>query len=229
MQDNVVIDRAVDNVSRNQLVLPGQQNIADCKDEDNIPQPYLPSKTVSKTDSIFDIVNKVVYVYLIGSKAVLYLCFSSSFLFNIVMIHHFYGQYLGYGRVRVFADLTRVHNIVESGHYLYRLFDWSLFPGGVKTGECPMLAKASLVLRPLSIACSTEKQGEPGIFFHVSDVTTNEKLMNVGGLNDNGVIAHTLIVPAKIVREFVCCMPSKRVLQLPCKVYVFADSEDGEA
>ena len=67
----------------------------------------------------------------------------------------------------------------------------------------------------LSVACSTEKRGEPGIFSHVSDITTNEKLMNVGGLNDNGVIAHVL-VPAKTVREFVCF--------IPCKVYVFADS-----
>ena len=45
----------------------------------------------------------------------------------------------------------------------------------------------------LSVACSTEKRGEPGIFSHVSDVTTNEKLMNVGGLNNNGVIAHALV------------------------------------
>ena len=66
----------------------------------------------------------------------------------------------------------------------------------------------------LSVACSTDKRGEPGIFSHVSDITTNEKLMNVGGLNDNGVIAHVL-VPAKTVREFVCF--------IPCKVYVFAD------
>ena len=35
----------------------------------------------------------------------------------------FYGKYLGYGRVRVFADLTRVHNTVESGHYLYHCAD----------------------------------------------------------------------------------------------------------
>ena len=44
----------------------------------------------------------------------------------------------------------------------------------------------------LSVACSMEKQGEPGIFSHMSDVTTNEKLMNVGGLKHNGVIAHML-------------------------------------
>ena len=69
----------------------------------------------------------------------------------------------------------------------------------------------------LSVACSTEKRGEPGIFSHVSDVTTNEKLMNVGGLTDNGVIAHAL-VPAKTVREFVRFMPSNR---LPCKLGVF--------
>ena len=56
-----------------------------------------------------------------------------------------------------------------------------------------------------------EKRGEPGIFSHVSDVTLNKKLMNVGGLNNNGVIAHTLIVPAKMVREF-CFMPSNRAL-----------------
>ena len=45
--------------------------------------------------------------------------------------------------------------------------------------------------------------------------------MNVGGLNDNSVIAHAL-VPPKLVREFVCFMPSNRALRLPCKVYVFA-------
>ena len=45
--------------------------------------------------------------------------------------------------------------------------------------------------------------------------------MNVGGLNDNSVIAHAL-VPPKFVREFVCFMPSNRALGLPCKVYVFA-------
>ena len=75
----------------------------------------------------------------------------------------------------------------------------------------------------LSVACSTEKRGEPGIFSHVSDVTTNEKLMNVGGLKHNGVIAHALIVPLKMVREFVCFMPSNRALRLPCKLYVFAE------
>ena len=35
-------------------------------------------------------------------------------------------------------DLTHVHNtsdMVESGYYLYRCADWSLYPGGVKTGE----------------------------------------------------------------------------------------------
>ena len=49
-----------------------------------------------------------------------------------------YGQYLGYGRVQVFTDLTHVHNtsdMVESGYYLYRCANWSLYPGGVKTGE----------------------------------------------------------------------------------------------
>ena len=56
----------------------------------------------------------------------------------------------------------------------------------------------------------------------MSDVTTNEKLMNVGGLTDNGVIAHVL-VSAKMVRELVCFILSNRALRLPCKVYVFAD------
>ena len=35
-------------------------------------------------------------------------------------------------------DLTLVQNtsdMVESGYYLYRCADWSLHPGGVKTGE----------------------------------------------------------------------------------------------
>ena len=51
----------------------------------------------------------------------------------------------------------------------------------------------------LFVAYSTEKRGEPGIFSHVSDVRTNEKLMNVGGLKLNGVIAHAL-VSTKMVR-----------------------------
>ena len=38
---------------------------------------------------------------------------------------------------------------------------------------------------------------------HYDNVTTNEKLMNVGELNEKGVIAHAL-VPARMVREFVC-------------------------
>ena len=54
----------------------------------------------------------------------------------------------------------------------------------------------------LQTAFHTEKWGEPGIFSHVSDATTDEKLMNVGGLNDNGVIAHVL-VPVKMVRVCV--------------------------
>ena len=32
-----------------------------------------------------------------------------------------------------------------------------------------------LGLAQLSVACSTEKRGEPGIFSHVSDVTKNKK------------------------------------------------------
>ena len=57
----------------------------------------------------------------------------------------------------------------------------------------------------------------------MSDVTTNETITNEGWLTDNSVIAHALIVPAKMVRESVCLMPSNRALLLPCKVYVFAD------
>ena len=57
----------------------------------------------------------------------------------------------------------------------------------------------------------------------MSDVTTNEKLINVGGLKHNSVIAHALIVLLKMVREFVCSMLSNRALRLPCKVYVFAE------
>ena len=45
---------------------------------------------ISKTDSSIDIVKKkVTYVYLIGSKVVLYPLLSGSFLFNIVIIRHF--------------------------------------------------------------------------------------------------------------------------------------------
>ena len=55
------------------------------------------------------------------------LCFSSSFLFNVVIIWHFnmVNTLDIYGRVRVFADLMHVHDTVESGHYLCRLIpDW---------------------------------------------------------------------------------------------------------
>ena len=45
------------------------------------------------------------------------LCFSSSFLFNVLMIRHFnMVNTLDMVRVQVFADLMRVHNTVESGH-----------------------------------------------------------------------------------------------------------------
>ena len=44
---------------------------------------------ISKTDSSIDIVKKVTYVYLIRSKPLLFPCFSSSFLLNIVIICHF--------------------------------------------------------------------------------------------------------------------------------------------
>ena len=80
------------------------------------------------------------YVYLIGSKVVLYPLLFQSFLFDVMIIHHFntVKLYHRYGRVQVFVDLTHVHNTlntVESGHYLYCCADWSLYPGGVKTGE----------------------------------------------------------------------------------------------
>ena len=45
----------------------------------------------------------------------------------------------------------------------------------------------------------------------MSDVKTNEKFMNVGGINNNGVIAHAL-VQGGMVREFVCFMPLNRAL-----------------
>ena len=60
----------------------------------------------------------------------------------------------------------------------------------------------------LSIAYSMVKRGEPGIFSHVSDIKTDEKLMNVGRLILNGVIAHALVpmheISAKMIQEFVC-------------------------
>ena len=79
---------------------------------------------VSKIDSSIEIVKKVTYVYLIGSKVVLYLCFSSSFLFNVVMICHFITvNTLDRVESGCFTDLTHVHNtsdMVESGYNLDR-------------------------------------------------------------------------------------------------------------
>ena len=84
----------------------------------------------------------------------------------------------------------------------------------------------------LSVACSTEKRGEPGIFSHVSDVTTNEKLMNVGGLNRNSVIAHAL-VPVRFPRrwsESLCVLCLRTELCDSRAKYTFLPTaEDGEA
>ena len=44
---------------------------------------------ISKTGSSIDIVKKVTYVYLIEAKRFCTLCFSSSFLLNVVIIRHF--------------------------------------------------------------------------------------------------------------------------------------------
>ena len=42
---SVVIVQVVDTASRNRPVLRGQLYIADCKDEGNTQEPYLPEKT----------------------------------------------------------------------------------------------------------------------------------------------------------------------------------------
>ena len=84
---------------------------------------------------------KVNYVYLIGSKAVLYLCFSSSFLFNVVMIRHFIMVNTlvmvesGCSQTWRMSIIQCSSDTVESGYYLYCCADWFLYPGGVKTGE----------------------------------------------------------------------------------------------
>ena len=79
----------------------------------------------------------------------------------------------------------------------------------------------------LFVAYSTEKRGEPGIFSHVSDVRTNKKLMNVGGLKLNGVIAHAL-VSVKIVRV---CVSSLRtdLCDFRAKCTFLPTAEDREA
>ena len=77
----------------------------------------------------------------------------------------------------------------------------------------------------LSVACSTEKRGEPGIFSHVIDVTTYEKLMNVGGLNDNGVIAYAL-VPRRW-SESLCLRTELCVFHAKCTF--LSTAEDSEA
>ena len=79
----------------------------------------------------------MIYVYLMGRKVVLYPLLSSILLFNVIILK--YDPYFRYDRVWVFGDLMCVHTytMVESGHYLYRYANWSLYPGGVKIGECP--------------------------------------------------------------------------------------------
>ena len=88
---------------------------------------------ISKTNCSIGIIKKVIYVHLIGSKVVLY-----PLLFQQFPIKHrdhlpfYYDQYLGYSRVRVFADLTHFH-ILWIQYYFYHCADWSLNPCGVKT------------------------------------------------------------------------------------------------
>ena len=71
--------------------------------------------------------------------------------------------------------------------------------------------------RPAFRCLQYRKRKEPGIFSHVSGVTTNEKLINVGGLNDNSFFFAHALVPLKTVREFVCFMPSNRAFDFHAK------------
>ena len=66
----------------------------------------------------------------------------------------------------------------------------------------------------------------------MSDVTTNEKLMNVGGLNRNSVIAHAL-VPARFPRRWseslcVSCLRTE-LCDFRTKCTFLLTAEDGEA
>ena len=63
---------------------------------------YKQSYTISKTDGSIDIVKKVTYVYLIGSNC--NFCFSSTFLFNVVIIRDF--------------NTVNILDMVESGYSL---------------------------------------------------------------------------------------------------------------
>ena len=81
--------------------------------------------------------------------------------------------------------------------------------GGLKAPRCFYIASFPGPAQ-LSVARSTEKRGEPGIFSHVSDVTTNEKLMNVGGLKTQRCYWPRAIVPAKMVRDFATSVKSVR-------------------
>ena len=72
---------------------------------------------------------------------VLYLCFSSSFLFNVLMIRHFIMVNTldmvesGCSRTWHMSIIQCNSDTVESGYYLHQCADWSLYPGGVKTSE----------------------------------------------------------------------------------------------
>ena len=57
---------------------------------------------ISKTDSSIDIVKKLIYVYLIGSKVVLYSLLFQQFPINVVIICHF--------------NMVNTLDMVESGY-----------------------------------------------------------------------------------------------------------------
>ena len=76
-----------------------------------VKSKYKQSYTISKTDDSIDIVKKVTYVYLVGSNC--NFCFSSTFLFNVVIIRHF--------------NTVNILDMVESGYSLCTSLEAKLF------------------------------------------------------------------------------------------------------
>ena len=81
----------------------------------------------------------------------------SSFLFNVVSSAISIRQYLRYGRVRDFMDLTCVHNTVESRHYLYRCADWSIL------AKAKMKIEGKFPYRTTTPECSKDRRAVPSV------------------------------------------------------------------
>ena len=117
----------------------------------------------SELDIIIDSSYLILYVYFSHAPTlvcfmILYITFPAvSYLISWSSAILIRSTYHGYGRVRVFVDLTCVDNTLESGHYLYRCTDWSLPWLGRREVSYSILANTKMEEQPHQSSVKTEQ------------------------------------------------------------------------